>query len=113
MIQGARLFIVVGLLLSAVGGGFASAQPREETIPVKRSPVRIAAVQVRDRSVDWKIADTAEVLRRVDQTLSELEQLVHKAGAGKCDTVAFPEDTLGLLKWEAAHPEKLKEVLPV
>jgi predicted amidohydrolase len=119
--KSARLFAVSLLLLAAVGWSFAAARPvgravvqqREETIPVKRSPVRIATVQARDRSVDWKIADTAEVLRRVDQTLSELEPLIHQAGAGKCDAMAFPEDTLGLLKWEAAHPDKLKEVLPV
>jgi predicted amidohydrolase len=114
-----KLF-VVGLLLLVIGWGFAlrcvtgqaAARPREETIPVKNSKVRIAAVQARDRSVDWRIADAAEVLRHVDQTLSELEQLVHKAGAEKCDAVALPEDTLGLLKWEAAHPERLKDVLP-
>jgi predicted amidohydrolase len=111
----------VGLLISAVGGTLAAARPvdraavppREETIPVKHSRMRIAAVQARDRSVDWKTEDTGEVLRHVDQTLSALEQLIHKAGAEQCDAVAFPEDTLGLLKWEAAHPEKLKEVLPV
>jgi predicted amidohydrolase len=113
--------LTVGFLLAILGGsaGVAPvaaqgvARAREETIPVKNSKVRVAAVQTRDRSVDWRITEAAAVLRHVDQTLSELEQLVHKAGAEKCDAVAFPEDTLGLLKWEAAHPERLKEVLPV
>lgn len=114
------LLIVIAVLLAAAAGGSAPARPvqragapREETNPVKQTKMRVAAVQARDRSVDWKVEDASEVLRRVDQTLSELEQLIQKAGAAQCDAVALPEDTLGLLKWEAAHPEKLKEVLPV
>jgi len=79
---------------------------------VKNSTLRVAAAQTRDRTVDWRIADTAAVLGQVDQSLGELEQLVHKAGEAKCDAIAFPEDTLGLLKWEAAHPDRLQEVLP-
>jgi len=74
--------------------------------------MRVAAAQPRDRTIDWKIASPAEVLRRVDRSLGELEQIVHKAAAAKCDALSFPEDTLGLLQWEAAHPEDLAEVLP-
>src|SRR5262249_19888455 len=33
-------------------------------------------------------------------------------GVEGCDALALPEDTLGLLKWETAHPEQLTEVLP-
>jgi predicted amidohydrolase len=73
--------------------------------------VRIAAAQPRNRTIDFRIKP-AEALARVDQSLVELEGIVHKAGDGGCDVVVLPEDTLGLLKWEAAHPEALGEVLP-
>src|SRR5215831_15743797 len=74
--------------------------------------VRIAAAQPRNRTIEWKINDAEEVLRQVGASLSQLEQLVHKAGEAKCDAIAFPEDTLGLGKWEAAHPQQLKGVVP-
>jgi predicted amidohydrolase len=110
------------LLLAASGVGWALAQAPEERgvsapRPDLRTPpgpgkMRVAAAQTRNRSIDWKIADPAEVLRQVDRTLDELEQIVRRAGAVECDALALPEDTLGLLKWEAGNPEKLKEVLP-
>lgn len=84
----------------------------QETAPAQRKTVRVAAAQPKDRTIDWKIDDAGEVLRRVDESISELEQLIRKAGEAKCDAIAFPEDTLGLLKWEVAHPDALKEVLP-
>lgn len=111
---------VVGMLLAVIGLGAVTAQvngadtgQQKEEIAVKKPTVRVAAAQTRDRTVDWRIADAAVVLGQVDQALGELEQLVHKAGEAKCDAIAFPEDTLGLLKWEAAHPDRLQEVLPV
>ncbi len=79
--------------------------------PVAKT-VRIATAQPKRRSIDWHIADPAEVLKRVDQSLAELEQIVHKAGAAGCAALALPEDTLGLLNWEAAHLDRLKDVLP-
>ena len=75
--------------------------------------VRLAAAQPKNRTIDWKIDDPAEVLRRVDTSLGELEQLIRKAADAKCDALAFPEDTLGLLNWEAAHPDELNKVLPI
>jgi predicted amidohydrolase len=74
--------------------------------------VRIAAAQPKNRTIDWKIDDQAEVLRHVDRSLDELEQLIRKAGEAKCDALAFPEDTLGLLNWEVTHPDQLDKVLP-
>jgi predicted amidohydrolase len=73
--------------------------------------LRIAAAQPRRRSIDWHIADATTVLKQVDRSLEELAQIVDKAGEAKCAALAFPEDTLGLLDWEAAHPERLKVVL--
>ena len=49
---------------------------------------------------------------QVDRNLEELEKIVRKAGEADCDALALPEDTLGLLKWEAGNPERLQEVLP-
>jgi predicted amidohydrolase len=76
------------------------------------SVVRMAAAQPRNRTVDYR-SSPSEALERVDRTLEELEQLIHQAGAKGCDVLAFPEDTLGLLNWEAANPELLDQVLPV
>ena len=73
--------------------------------------MRVAAAQPRNRTIDFRLKPS-EVLARVDRSLAELEQLVHKAGAAGCDALALPEDTLGLLKWESANPESLDAVLP-
>lgn len=109
------------LLLTAGGAGWALAQAPpngkrpirpEHPMPPKTAKMRVAAAQPRNRTIDWKIEDPAEVLRRVDRSLGDLEQIVHKAGDAGCDALALSEDTLGLLKWEAAHPERLAQVLP-
>ena len=74
--------------------------------------VRVAAVQAKRRLVDWRLKDAAEVLAAVDKNLTELEQIVHKAGEQKCNVLAFPEDTLGLLNWYGMNEERAKDVLP-
>lgn len=79
--------------------------------PKAKGLMRVAAAQPKNRTIDFRLKP-AEVLAGVDQSLDELEKLVHKAGEAGCDAVALPEDTLGLLKWEAANPKGLKEVLP-
>ena len=71
----------------------------------------MAAAQPRNRTIDFRLR-TPEVLARVDESLAELEGLVHKAGEAGCDALALPEDTLGLLKWESANVESLDAVLP-
>ncbi len=76
-----------------------------------QAPMRVAAAQPRNRTIDFRLKPS-EVLARVDQSLAELEQLVHKAGAAGCGALALPEDTLGLLKWESANPGALDAVLP-
>jgi predicted amidohydrolase len=75
-------------------------------------PVRIGAAQPRSRLIDWRLTAPAAVLAEVEKGLGELEALVHKAGAARCDVLALPEDTLGLGSWEAANKGLLKEVLP-
>jgi predicted amidohydrolase len=73
--------------------------------------MRVAAAQPKNRSIDFRVKPS-EILARVDQSLTELEQLVNKAGEAGCDVLALPEDTLGLLRWEAANPGSLATVLP-
>jgi predicted amidohydrolase len=80
--------------------------------PPTTKAIRIAAAQPKRRSIDWHLTDPGEVLQRLDRSLGELEPLIHQAGVAGCAAIAFPEDTLGLLNWEAAHPDRLKDVLP-
>jgi predicted amidohydrolase len=95
--------LVVGT--ERLGAAAVQAPPPDQT-----SPTRIAAAQPKNRTIDFRLKP-AEVLERVDQSLAELEQLVHKAGAAGCDALAMPEDTLGLLNWESANPQTLDAVL--
>jgi predicted amidohydrolase len=74
--------------------------------------VRVAAVQAQRRLIDWRLTKPAEVLAAVDRNLEELERIVHRAGERKCDVLAFPEDTLGLLNWYGMNEAVAKEVLP-
>src|SRR5438105_5522046 len=80
--------------------------------PLKKKMIRIGATQPRSRAIDFKL-DSAEALAIVDQSLNELEQLVHKAGKAGCDVVVFPEDTLGTLHWEQVNKPDMKQVRPV
>jgi predicted amidohydrolase len=70
----------------------------------------VAAAQPRNRTIDFRLKPD-DVLDRVDRSLDALEQLVGKAGEAGCDAVALPEDTLGLLNWEAANPQRQRSVL--
>lgn len=106
-------FLVVALcghatlpaLYPANSGEVASAAPK------KKGLMRIAAAQPKNRTIDFRLKP-ADVLAQIDRSLAELEKIVRKAGEAGCDALALPEDTLGLLKWEAANPKQLKEVLP-
>src|SRR5262249_37676103 len=64
------------------------------------------------RLVDYHLRDPALVLAAIDGTLGELEAIVHRAGEKKCDALAFPEDTLGLLNWHGANLDLAGKVLP-
>src|SRR2546429_9418062 len=90
------------------------ADAAETTAPASATnrTVRIGAAQPRSRLIDYRLTNPADALTQVDRSLGELEQIVHKAGEAKCDALAFPEDTLGLGSWEAAHKASLNEVLP-
>lgn len=73
--------------------------------------VRIGTTQPRSRLIDWRLQDCSEVLARVEQSLADLEQIVHRGADAGCDVVALPEDTLGLGHWGAANRGSLGEVL--
>src|SRR5262249_36483917 len=79
--------------------------------PKGKATMRVAAAQPRNRTIDFRLKSN-EVLDHVDRTLEELVQIIQKAGSEGVDALAFPEDTLGLLKWEAANPHSLSAVLP-
>jgi predicted amidohydrolase len=74
--------------------------------------MRVAGCQAKRRSIDWRLKKPADVLAAVDKNLAELERIVHKAGERKCDALALPEDTLGLLDWYGVNEHVGKEVLP-
>lgn len=79
--------------------------------PKRKALLRVAAAQPKDRTIDFRLGPEM-ALAAVDKSLDELEALIHKAGAAGVEALALPEDTLGLLKWEAANPERLEAVLP-
>jgi len=45
--------------------------------------VRIAAAQPKSRLIDWHLKDVDEVLKRVEQSLIELEGLIDRAAGEK------------------------------
>jgi predicted amidohydrolase len=95
----------------AVGTQRPDGDPTRPAARRGKVPMRVAAAQPRNRTIEFRLKP-AEVLVQVDQSLAELERLVNRAGAAGCDALALPEDTLGLLKWEAANPKSLEAVLP-
>jgi predicted amidohydrolase len=60
--------------------------------------------------VDWHVSP-ATALGQVDQTIERLAGIVDQAGVAGCDVLAFPEDTLGALRWEDAHKQEIRAVL--
>src|SRR5262245_38800962 len=103
------------VLASAVCGQVGAAELADTGVPASKKsnhPLRVGAAQPRSRLIDWRLTNATEVLERVDTSLAKLEQIIHKAGAAKCDVLTLPEDTLGLGHWEAAHKATLKDVLP-
>lgn len=73
--------------------------------------VRVAAVQAKNRTIDYQLA-TDQVLARVEENLTELLKVVDGAAEQGCQTLAFPEDTLGLLNWVGAHEQESLDLLP-
>lgn len=91
----------------------AAARQESEATTLPPKTVRVAAAQAKRRSIDWRLNKLDDVLAAVDKNLAELETMVHKAGEQKCDALALPEDTLGLLDWFGVNERLGNEVLPV
>src|SRR5262245_56050332 len=116
-----RTICQAAVLISAVSL-IASADERESKISAVPSAasasistartVRVAAAQAKRRSINWQLNRPADVLAAVDRNLDELEKIVHLAGEEKCNVLALPEDTLGLLDWYGMNQDLGREVLP-
>src|ERR1044071_6232274 len=90
------------------GGAFGYA---DEPAPSLTNTVRIAAAQAARRVVDFHLKPQ-EALAAVEKNLTELERIIARAGEAKCDALALPEDTAGLLNWMGANEAQAKELLP-
>jgi len=73
--------------------------------------IRVAAVQTKQRTISYKVTTADEALKRVRGNLGELTALAENAAKLGCDIIAFPEDTLGTLEWEAGHWHEVTELL--
>lgn len=73
--------------------------------------VRIAAIQAANRTISYKVGGAGEALTAVRQNLRALVGLAQKAAAEGCKIIAFPEDCLGTLEWEAGHWDDVARVL--
>jgi len=73
--------------------------------------IRVAAVQTKRRTISYKVATADEALEQVRDNLGELTTLAERASGMGCNIVAFPEDTLGTLEWEAGHWDEVEKLL--
>ena len=77
--------------------------------------VRVGGAQLKNRVLDFRLSP-AEALAQIEFSLDEIEQVVHRAGEAGCDALGLPEDTLGLVRWEAGNkterPAVLREAVP-
>jgi predicted amidohydrolase len=73
--------------------------------------VRVAAVQAAKRSVPYTVGPVTRALEHVGKNLDALVGLAERAAEQGCHIVAFPEDSLGTLEWEAGNWERVGELL--
>ncbi len=73
--------------------------------------IRVAAVQARNRTFSYTVPTVAEALDKVGENLDALISLAEAAATQGCDIIAFPEDCLGTLEWEAGHWEEVAQLL--
>lgn len=72
---------------------------------------RVAAIQAKRRTISYKVATVGKALEQVRDNLDELTALAERAAEMGCHIIAFPEDTLGTLEWEAGHWDESPELL--
>jgi len=65
--------------------------------------VKVAAVQAKRRTISYKVLTAEEALKQVHENIDQLTAQAEQAAGMGCDIVAFPEDTLGTIQWEAGH----------
>jgi len=75
------------------------------------SEVRVGAVQAKRRLIPYTIPTVRGALETVRRNLDELAALAEKGAEAGCDILAFPEDTLGTLEWEAGNWERTPDLL--
>lgn len=102
-------YIVLFLTIGAVS---CVAHTNTSTQTLRKRFVRVCAAQPATKYINWQLTPD-EALAGVNKTLHQLEQLVDRAGREGCDVLALPEDTLGLLHWEAGNKAAMRQVLPV
>ena len=73
--------------------------------------IRLASAQPARRVVDYRLPPPA-ALEQVGQHLDALVSLVERAAGTGCDALCLPEDTMGLLNWQAGNPALVDRVLP-
>lgn len=73
--------------------------------------IRIGAAQTANRTIPFRIGGPSDALTRVVTNLEALTALAHKAADDGCTIVAFPEDCLGTLEWEAGHWQQVHDLL--
>src|SRR5690348_6250280 len=83
----------------------------ERRVKQMTKTIRVAAVQARRRTIPYKVRTAEEALKQVQANLDELTALAQRAAEQGCQIIAFPEDTLGTLEWEAGHWEEVADLL--
>jgi predicted amidohydrolase len=72
--------------------------------------VRVAAIQAKRRTIPYQVG-TEQALKRVQANLDELAALAQRAAEQGSQIAAFPEDTPGILEWEAGHWDEAADLL--
>lgn len=78
---------------------------------VSTTSVRLAAAQTANRTIPFRVGGPDAALAKVRENLEALVALAEQAADAGCDLVAFPEDCLGTLEWEAGHWDVVHELL--
>ena len=73
--------------------------------------VRVGAVQAANRTISYKVGGPEPALDAVRENLQALVGLAQRAADEGCRIIAFPEDCLGTLEWEAGHWDEVGQVL--
>jgi len=73
--------------------------------------VKVAAIQAKRRLISYKVPTVSSALVQVRASLDKLAPLAEQAATLGCDIIAFPEDTLGVIEWEAGHQGEIAEFL--